>query len=78
MAQSDADWVAVELEAGTTYEINLSGRPTEGYGGLMAEDTVLMLLDSKGGMIAMNDDINPSGNDRCGYGPMMIRTSTHG
>ena len=25
--------------------------------------TVLMLLDSKGGPIAMNDDINPSGND---------------
>ena len=55
---SDADWVAVELEAGTTYEIKLSGR---GMGTAMAEDTVLMLLDSKGGMIAMNDDINSGG-----------------
>ena len=57
---SDADWVAVELEAGTTYSISLSGR---GMDGDEAEDTVLMLLDSKGGMIAMNDDINSVGSE---------------
>ena len=56
---SDADWVAVELEAGTTYSISLSGR---GMGGDEAEDPVLMLLDSKGGMIAMNDDIKSVGD----------------
>ena len=55
---SDADWVAVELEAGTTYQINLSGR---GMGMAMAEDTVLVLRDSKGGIIDMNDDINSLG-----------------
>ena len=57
---SDADWVAVELEAGTTYEINLSSRGMDDDEA-RAEDTVLMLLDSKGGMIAMNDDINSGG-----------------
>ena len=55
---SDADWVAVELEAGTTYSISLSGRGDDG-----ADDPVLMLLDSKGGMIAMNDDINSVGSE---------------
>ena len=57
---SDADWVAVELEAGTTYQIDLSGR---GMGMAMAEDTVLMLRDSKGGIIDTNDDINSVGSD---------------
>ena len=54
----DSDWVAIELEAGTTYVITLSGR---GMGEAMAEDTVLTLRDSKGGMIAMNDDIRSVG-----------------
>ena len=60
---SDADWVAVELEAGTTYQINLSSR---GMGKPMAEDTVLVLRDSKGGMIDMNDDINSLGGGPAG------------
>ncbi|MDE0512434.1 MAG: pre-peptidase C-terminal domain-containing protein, partial [Gammaproteobacteria bacterium] len=55
----DSDWVAIELEAGTTYRISLSGR---GMGDAMAEDTVLVLRDSKGGMIANNDDINSVGS----------------
>ena len=55
----DSDWVAIELEAGTTYRISLSGR---GMGDAMAEDTVLVLRDSKGGMIASNDDINSVGS----------------
>ena len=60
MTGDPEDWVAVELEAGTTYQINLSGRGDEWWV-LMAEDTVLMLLDSKGGMIATNDDIRSIG-----------------
>ena len=58
MTGDTADWVAVELEAGTTYQIGLSGR---GMGGDEAKDTVLTLRDSKGGMIDMNDDINSLG-----------------
>ena len=55
----DSDWVAVELEAGTTYEITLMGAEEDG-----AADTVLTLRDSKGGMIAMNDDIRSVGTPR--------------
>ena len=54
---ADSDWVAVELEAGTTYTISLTG--TDDDDG--ADDTVLVLRDSKGGMIAMNDDIRSVG-----------------
>ena len=57
----DSDWIAIELEAGTTYQITLSGR---GMGGDEAEDTVLTVRDSKGGMIAMNDDIRSVGTPR--------------
>ena len=58
---SDVDSVAVELEAGTTYSISLSSR-----GDMGAADTVLMLLDSKGGMIDMNDDIRSIGGPDAG------------
>ena len=68
--QYDEDWVIIELKAGTTYQIDVMGRhtkdtsdPADGVndvGG--ASDTVLKLLDSKGGVIDMNDDINPGGN----------------
>ena len=56
----DSDWIAVELEAGTTYQISLTGSTMADDGG--ATDTVLVLRDSKGGMIAMNDDINSVGS----------------
>ena len=56
----DEDWVKIELKAGMTYVINLTGDT----GG--ASDPILKLLDSKGGMIAMNDDINPAGSARPG------------
>ena len=59
----DQDWVKIELKAGMTYSITLSGRKST-TAGTEAEDPILMLLDSKGGMIAMSDDINPVGNDR--------------
>ena len=70
MTGDTADWVAVELEAGTTYQIGLSGR---GMSDDPAADTVLTLRDSKGGMIAMNDDIKSLGS---GPAPVMKRTST--
>ena len=76
--QHDEDWIIIELKAGTTYQIGVAGRHTmdaddtvdsdsdgENDNDLDAgasSDTVLRLLDSKGGMIMMNDDINPSGS----------------
>ena len=60
----DVDWIRIELQAGKEYTINVDARPTEDDAdtqdvdetdtGLV--DSILMLLDSKGGMIAMNDD----------------------
>ena len=58
------DWIAIEMEAGTTYTITVSG--TLATGDLAATpagtdpvgemDTILTLYDDKGGMIDMNDD----------------------
>ena len=55
---SDEDWVAVELEAGNTDNITLAGRGDAG-----AAETVLKLYDSKGGMIASNDDVDGAAGD---------------
>ena len=63
--RGDHDWVKVELEAGKTYVITLTGDrddPATTDKDESAEDPVLMLLDSKGGMIAMNDDMGPGTN----------------
>ena len=48
------DWISIELEAGTTYTISVSGTLGGDDGGEM--DTILTLYDSKGGMVDMNDD----------------------
>ena len=48
------DWISIELEAGTTYTISVSGTLSGDDGGEM--DTILTLYDSKGGMVDMNDD----------------------
>ena len=73
VAGDKEDWVKVELKAGMTYSITLTGRKVDlnadgdtadtNEANTHAEDPILKLLDSKGGMIAMNDDINPRGDD---------------
>ena len=60
--RSDEDWVKIELKAGMTYSFSLAGLKSS-TSGTEAEDPVLMLLDAKGVMIAMNDDSNPLGDD---------------
>ena len=50
--KNDEDWIRIELTAGMLYTISLSGAA----GGV--SDTVLKLLDSKGGLIDSNDDID--------------------
>ena len=54
MAGDTEDWIGIEMEAGTTYTISVSGTLSSDGGGEM--DTILTLLDSKGGMIDRNDD----------------------
>ncbi|MDA7429621.1 M10 family metallopeptidase C-terminal domain-containing protein [Primorskyibacter aestuariivivens] len=52
----DRDWVAVTLQAGQSYEINLSGAPS-GAGTLA--DPYLRLYDSSGNLVTFNDDGGP-------------------
>jgi hypothetical protein len=51
----DHDWYAVNLVAGTRYQITLNGVAVDGYGAL--EDPYLYLRNADGILIAQNDDI---------------------
>ena len=64
----DEDWIVIELTAGNTYTITVAGRATAEDNAdtpanneataSMLHDSVLVLRDSKGGLIRQNDDIN--------------------
>ena len=61
LTPGDDDWVKIQLIAGQTYTFILDGTDKDNNGELdvgALMDPVLMLLDSKGTMIDMNDD-NP-------------------
>ena len=51
----DEDWIAIKLTEGNEYTITVGG----GVGGTL-NDSVLKLMDGKGGLIAMNDDVKPA------------------
>ena len=51
--RADEDWVVIELKAGVTYKIEVAGHGADG-----ARDTILKLLNSYGGLIEENDDVN--------------------
>ena len=51
----DEDWIAIKLTEGNTYTITVGG----GEGGTL-NDSVLKLMDGKGGLIDMNDDVKPA------------------
>ena len=48
----DEDWIAIKLTEGNSYTITVGGDRAEGR----LNDSVLKLMDSKGGLIDMNDD----------------------
>ena len=52
---NDEDWIAIKLTEGNTYTITTGG----GEGGTL-NDSVLKLMDGKGGLISMNDDVKPA------------------
>ena len=56
----DEDWIIIELTEGNTYTITVAGRETDTDDDTdtMLHDSVLKLMDSKGGLIRMNDDID--------------------
>ena len=51
--RADEDWVLVELKADTTYKIEAAGHGPDG-----ASDTILKILNSRGGLIDENDDVD--------------------
>ena len=53
----DEDWIIIELSEGKKYTITVGGQA----GGL--NDSVLKLMDGKGGLIMMNDDVMPAKGD---------------
>ena len=65
------DWIAIELKAGTVYTITVTGRTVaddlnttdvdETVNPL--SDPILTVLDGKGGMVAMNDDVDGAKGD---------------
>ena len=57
---NDNDWVRVELTAGVTYIIKLTG---EGSGGAEAEDPIVEVRDANGKLIVQNDDISEMNRD---------------
>ena len=55
----DEDWVQIELQAGLTYEINLTGDGADG-----AADTILRIYNASGEQVAMNDDVDLAAGNR--------------
>ena len=55
----DEDWIVIELSEGKKYTITVGGHDGDG----LLNDSVLKLLDAKGNMIDMNDDVNPGKGD---------------
>ena len=62
----DEDWLAIDLQAGQTYVIDMEGAPT-GRGSL--SDPLLSLLDSSGRELARNDDGGSGFNARLTFTP---------
>ena len=67
----DEDWIKINLDGGKTYIFTLRGDGSDDQ----ADDTILMLLDSKGGMIAKNDDVDPADGDLSSELEVRIETS---
>ena len=56
--KDDEDWIRIDLVAGETYEINLTGSGDNG-----AADTILEVFNSDGERVARNDDIDTAGGN---------------
>ena len=50
----DEDWIAIKLTEGNEYTITVGGSQTAGE----LNDSILKLMDGKGGLISMNDDVD--------------------
>ena len=57
---NDEDWIAIKLTEGNTYTITVGGDTTGTADEPKLNDSILKLMDGKGSLIAMNDDIKPA------------------
>ena len=71
-AGDTADWIGIEMDAGTTYTITVTGTLSSTNGGAM--DTVLSLIDSKGTSFMMNDDDATPGMTNISPGSKLVFT----
>ena len=55
----DEDWISIELSEGKEYTITVGGDTTGTEDDPKLNDSILKLMDSKGGLIDMNDDTDP-------------------
>ncbi len=55
ITRGDEDWIKIEMSEGKEYTITVGG----GEGGTL-NDSILKLMDGKGGVIEMNDDTDPA------------------
>ncbi len=62
----DSDWVAVQLTAGVTYEVNLLGA---GAGAGTLDDPYLRVHDASGAVISFNDDSGAVRDSRLSFTP---------
>ena len=52
ITRGDEDWISIELSEGNEYTITVGGSQDDGE----LNDSILKLMDGKGGLISMNDD----------------------
>ena len=57
ITRGDEDWIKIEMSEGKKYTITVGG-DTETAGAL--NDSILKLMDGKGGLVDMNDDTDPA------------------
>ena len=56
ITRGDEDWIKIEMSEGKEYTITVGGSQVDGE----LNDSILKLMDGKGGVIDMNDDTDPA------------------
>ena len=65
LTPGDEDWIAIDLKAGTEYTFKVGGGDNDATEERKEtlNDSILKLLDHKGNVVKMNDDLNGPGGD---------------
>ncbi len=60
ITRGDEDWIKIEMSEGKEYTITVGGDTTGTVEAPKLNDSILKLMDGKGGVIDMNDDTDPA------------------